>query len=83
MQSVLPNSVITLLVQIGLHVRNSHQLIHLDGLGAHRASFARLHNPVAIQEMVTESNVLKTKMYVRPVFHPRSCMGRSHKHTYC
>jgi len=36
---------------------------------------------VATQEMVTESNVIKTNMYVRSTFHPLSCMGHSHKHT--
>ena len=82
MRSMLPNSVITLLVQIGLHVRNSHELIHLDDLGAHRTSFARLHNPVATQEIVTESNVIETNMYIRPTFYPLSCMVCLHTHTY-
>jgi hypothetical protein len=54
----------------------------LDDLGAHRASFTRPHNPVATQEMVTESNVIKANKYVRPSFHTLSGMGYLHKHTY-
>ena len=81
MKSMLPNSVITLLVQIRLHIRNSRQLVHLDDLGAHRTSFTGLHNPVATPEMLTETNIIKTNMYVRRMFHPLSCVGHAHKHT--
>jgi hypothetical protein len=64
---------LTLLVKIGFHICNSHELIHGDGLGAHGTCFSRLHNPVTSHKKIEGNNVIKiniNNMYITGILLP-------------